>query len=372
VIHLDVDRSTVWNAHILQKRRSSSTQEGIQMRRAVKIFRLIAGGLLVAIPAVASCQIVNFDPPDGTETQPAAINASGTIVGRYQEIDGDGVQPGFIRDAGGNFTALYGPVPDTTQTVPVSINDAGEITGWYSVGATVHGFSLDAEGNYTSFDPPGSIATTPFSINSAGEISGNYSTSGAGGDVGFLRDTSGNFVTFGGPGSCGDAVINAFVSASGEVAGTCSFHSGRFYTFFIRAADGILTQYGNPFGGTVIYVQSINDRDVLVGYYTDTAGTVHGFWGNAAGLHSFDYPGATSTAATAINFTGTVTGLYYDANSASHGFVRDQAGNFTSFDDPNAGIKVSQGTRPAAINLSGQTTGQFNGPNGVAHGFLRK
>jgi len=342
------------------------------MHHALKIARLIAAGLLLAIPAVASCQIINFDPPGGTETQPAAINASGTIVGRYQEIDGDGVQPGFIRDAGGNFTALYGPVPGTTQTVPVSINDAGDITGWYSVGTNVHGFLQDAEGNYTSFDPPGSIATTPFSINSAGEISGNYSTSGAGGDVGFLRDSTGDFATFGGSGSCGDAVINAFVSASGEVAGTCSFHGGRTYTFFIRTASGVLTEYGNPFGGSVIYVQSINDRDVLAGFYTDAAGVTHGFWGNASGLHSFDYPGAASTAPTAINLTGTITGLYYDANSASHGFVRDQAGTFTSFDDPNAGMKVSQGTRPVAINLFGQITGQFDGPNGVTHGFLRK
>jgi hypothetical protein len=342
------------------------------MRLAVKVARIVAG-LLIAIPASqASGQIISFDPPDGTETQPAAINSSGTVTGRYQEIDGDGVQPGFIRDTSGNFTTLYGPVPDTTQTVPVSINDAGEITGWYSVGATVHGFLLDAEGNYTSFDPPGSVATTPFSINSSGEISGDYNTSGAGEDVGFLRDTSGNFVTFGGPGSCGDAVINAFVSASGEVAGTCSFHSGRKYTFFIRTAGGILTEYGNPFGGSVIYVQSINDRDVLAGFYTDAAGITHGFWGNASGLHSFDYPGATSTAPTAINLTGTITGLYYDANSASHGFVRNQAGDLTSFDDPHAGAKASQGTRPSAINLSGEITGQFTDPKGVDHGFLRK
>jgi hypothetical protein len=48
--------------------------------------------------------------------------------------------------------------------------------------------------------------------------------------------------------------------------------------------------------------------------------------------------------------------------------VRDQLGNFTSFDDPNAG---SQGTTPAAINRSGQITGQFTSRADIDHGFLR-
>jgi len=339
----------------------------------LKIILRIAAGLLIAIPATAgSAKIITFDPPGGTETQPAATNSSGTVVGRYQDNNGDGIQPGFIRDANGNFTALYGPVTGTTQTVPVSVNDAGQITGWYSDGKTVHGFLRDTGGSYTTFDPPGSVSTTPDSINSAGQISGVYNTSGASTNVAFLRDSTGNFVTFGGPGSCGDAVVNAVLSASGEVAGTCSYHGGRRYTFFIRTASGILTEYGNVFGGTVIFVQAINDHNILAGYYTDAAGLAHGFWGDSSGLHSFDYPGALSTGATGINLGGTITGFYFGADSVHHGFVRDQLGNFTSFDAPNGGTKVGQGTTPTAINLSGQITGQVVGLQRVAHGFLRR
>lgn len=340
-------------------------------RNLLKIALLTAARLLIAVPATdASSQIINFDAPGGTETQPTAINASGTVVGRYQDGNGDGIEPGFIRDASGNFTALYVPVSGTTETVPVWLNDAGQITGWYSDGkSSFHGFLRDTAGNYTSFDPLGSIRTQPQSINSAGQISGVYTTSGTDMDVAFLRDSMGNFVTFGGPGSCGDLVLNAVLSASGEIAGTCTYNDGT-YKYFIRSASGILTEYGNPFGGAVIYMSAINDHNVLAGYYIDTAGLAHGFWGDTSTIHSFDYPGAMFTVPTGINLAGTITGYYSGADGVRHGFVRDRLGNLTSFDDPHAG---TQGTTPTAINRAGQITGQFVGPYyDVAHGFLRK
>jgi hypothetical protein len=186
-----------------------------------------------------------------------------------------------------------------------------------------------------------------------------------------LRDPTGSFVSFGGSGSCGVLVSNALRSASGEIAGTCSYNNGTV-TYFIRTASGILTEYRDPFGGTVISVSAISDQDVLAGYYTDAAGLGHGFWRDISGVHPFDYPGATLTAATGINHSGTITGYYFGADAVRHGFVRDPLGNFTSFDGPNAEIKADHGTTPTAINNSGQITGQFDGRYGVTHGFLRK
>ena len=329
---------------------------------------LTAASLLITIPVAASGdKIISFDPPGGTETQPAAINASGTVVGRYQDSNGDGIQPGFIRDTSGNFTALHAPVSGTTQTVAVWLNDAGQITGWYGNGIGVHGFLRDAGGNYTSNDPPGSDRTMTQSNNNAGQISGVYTTSTTDMDVAFLRDPAGSFTTFGGPGSCGDSVLNAMLSASGEIAGTCYYNNGT-YTYFIRSSSGILTEYADPFGGTVIFVSAISDRNVLVGSYVDATGLAHGFWRGDSGVHSFDYPGAMFTTPTGINVAGTITGYYSGADGIRHGFVRDQLGNFTSFDDPNAG---SQGTTPAAINRSGQITGQFTSRADIDHGFLR-
>jgi hypothetical protein len=338
-------------------------------RYALKTALLTPACLLIVIPAAASGgKIISFDPPGGINTQPAAINASGTVVGLYAESKNGAIQPGFIRDASGNFTSLHVPFTDTNQTAPVWLNDEGQITGWYSNGISVHGFLRDAGGRYTSFDPPGSVRTMPQSVNSAGQISGVYTTSTTDMDVAFLRDPAGRFTTFGGPGSCGDSVANALLSATGEIAGTCFYNDGN-YTYFIRSVDGTLTELGNPFGGRGILVSAINDQNILAGYYIDDSGLAHGFWRDASGAHSFDYPGALFTVPTGINVTGTIVGYYSGADAVRHGFVRDQAGNFTSFDDPNAG---PQGTTPAAINRSGQITGQFaSGTRGVSHGFLR-
>jgi hypothetical protein len=361
ILHLDYARLRVWNA------------DCPMTGPALKIALLTALALLMTIPATsATDKIISFAPPGGIETQPSAINASGTVVGRYQDNDGDGIQPGFIRDASGNFTALYAPLEGTTETTAVWINDAGQITGWYSDGkSSFHGFLRDKVGNYSSFDPPGSVRTQPQSINSAGQISGVYTTSVTSLDVGFLRESTGTFVTFGGPGSCGDSVLNAALSTSGEIAGSC-YYNGGTVTYFIRTAGGILTEYSDPFGGTVISVTAISDQDVLAGYYTDASGVGHGFWRDISGVHSFDYPGATFTVATGINHSGTITGYYAGADAVRHGFVRDPLGNFTSFDGPNAEIKADHGTTPTAINNSGQITGQFDGRYGVTHGFLRK
>jgi hypothetical protein len=208
----------------------------------------------------------------------------------------------------------------------------------------------------------------PQSINSTGQISGVYTTTVTSLDVGFLRDTAGSFTTFGGPGSCGDSIANALLSATGEIAGTCFYNDGN-YTYFIRPADDTLTEYGNPFGGKGILVSAINDQNVLAGYYIDDSDLAHGFWRDGSGAHSFDFPGAMFTVPTGINILGTITGYYSGADGIRHGFVRDKLGNYTSFDDPNAG---PEGTTPAAINRSGQITGQFaSGTQGIAHGFLR-
>jgi hypothetical protein len=339
-------------------------------RHALKIALMTALALLMAIPATAGTdKIISFAPPGGIETQPAAINASATVVGRYQDNNGDGISPGFIRDASGIFTALYVPIAGTTETTATWINDTGQITGWYSDGKfSFHGFLRDKVGNYTSFDPLGSTRTVPQTINSGGEISGVYSTSFT---SGFLRDATGNFATFGGPGSCGDSVVNAVLSASGQIAGTCYYNGGTF-TYFIRTGDGILTEYSDSFGGAVISVSAISDQDVLTGYYEDAVGLIHGFWRDSSGLHPFDYPDSSLTAPTGINFSGTITGYYENEDGTRHGFVRDPLGNFTSFDAPNAETKAGRGTTPVAINRSGQITGQFDGRYDIVHGFLHK
>jgi hypothetical protein len=63
---------------------------------------------------------------------------------------------------------------------------------------------------------------------------------------------------------------------------------------------------------------------------------------------TFDVPGAGTgsgqgTQAFAISPEGTITGVYIDSGTVSHGFVRVRDGTFTKFDAPGAGTGSGQG-----------------------------
>jgi hypothetical protein len=111
-----------------------------------------------------------------------------------------------------------------------------------------------------------------------------------------------------------------------------------------------------------------------------------------SGIITFDAPGAIPVAGSfdgtfpsSINNAGTITGIYVDANTLYHGFLRSPGGEFTTVDAPGAGTSV--GTRfrafpavAATVNIKtrsinnndrGAITGNYIDSNNVSHGFLR-
>ena len=87
---------------------------------------------------------------------------------------------------------------------------------------------------------------------------------------------------------------------------------------------------------------------------------------------TFDVPGAGTginqgTIPYSINAAGTITGYYLDSKATYHGFLRDAAGGFTTFDVPGAD---TNGTFPISINAEGTVTGAYTGPQGT-YGFVR-
>jgi hypothetical protein len=110
-----------------------------------------------------------------------------------------------------------------------------------------------------------------------------------------------------------------------------------------------------------------------------------------SGIITFDAPGAIPVAGSfdgtfpsSINNGGTIAGIYVDANTLYHGFLRSPGGEFTTLDAPGAGTSV--GTRfralpasPATVNIRthsintndrGAITGNYFDSNNVSHGFL--
>ncbi len=74
----------------------------------------------------------------------------------------------------------------------------------------------------------------------------------------------------------------------------------------------------------------------------------------SSGIITFDAPGAIPVAGSfdgtfpsSINDGGTIAGIYVDADTLYHGFLRSPGGEFTTLDAPGAGTSV--GTRFRAV-----------------------
>ena len=274
-------------------------------------------------------RFVSFDAPgadltpgDYNGTYPSSINVWGSITGSYQGADT--VFHGFLRSPAGKFTTFQAPGADTTAgsyngTSPSSINDLGAITGNYDdANGFSHGFLRSPDGNFMTFDVPGAsgYGTFPKVVNLEGAVVGFYTDSNYSFHA-FLRSPDGKFTTWIGPDACtgngsegcygsGGSNINAF----GTVAGGFEDNSGNFvHHSFVRNAEGKLTTFDVPGAGT--------------GSYQGT-----GCPGCDLGLNQF----------------GAIAGIYIDANSVNHGFLRNPNGKITTFDAPGAGTDSYEGT----------------------------
>lgn len=191
-------------------------------------------------------------------------------------------------------------------TIGKAIAADGTIAGFYiDSNATTHGFLRSAAGEFTTFDPLGSVATYPHALNSTHAVVGQYVDS-KNVEHGFLRSADGVIVTFDAP----------------------------------RAGK-------NPDQGTSLVDIATNES--IVGYYLDHSSAYHGFLiTRGVKFTEFDAPGAGTgafqgTTTAGLNYRGEVGGSYVDSNSFSHGFVRAPNGTFTEFDPQG-----SLGTYPAS------------------------
>jgi hypothetical protein len=86
---------------------------------------------------------------------------------------------------------------------------------------------------------------------------------------------------------------------------------------------------------------------------------------------TFDVRGAAGTIPSSINRAGAITGYYWDASDAYHGFLRAPNGRITTFDAPGAGPGEGEGTFPMSINSNGTVVGYVQDTDMLTHGFSR-
>ena len=139
-----------------------------------------------------------------------------------------------------------------------------------------------------------------------------------------------------------------------------------FVTFDVPGAGAGSYQGTSP--------SSINLEGEITGLYIDASSLAHGFLRSPLGfLTTFDAPGEINgTYPSSINLLGAVTGYYYDVNFVGHGFLRSSNGTFTTFEAPGAGTTTSpQGTTPEALNPLGVIAGIATDSSNFSNGFLR-
>ncbi len=375
-------------------------------RKAVFVLCLVLG--MLGLGSTASAQegrIITFDAPgadttpgDFNGTYPSSINVWGVITGSYQGTDT--VYFGFLRGPGGKFTSFQAPGADTTVgayngTTPSSINDLGVITGsYYDANGFGHGFLRSPDGKFTTFDVPdaGGYGTFPLALNLEGAVVGNYTDSNYSFRA-FLRSPDGTFTTWVGPGACdtngsqgcfgsGASNINAF----GIVVGGFEDNSGNFvHHNMVRSRDGKLKISDVPGAGTGGYQGTgcpgcylgLNQSGAIAGIYSDANSVNHGFLRSpngkftkfdapGAGTDSYEGTGCPSDCSVSLNDWGAITGTYIDANFVYHGYLRTAKGKFATV-DPTGSLFTS----PSGINNFGAITGTYIDANSVYHGFLR-
>ncbi len=98
----------------------------------------------------------------------------------------------------------------------------------------------------------------------------------------------------------------------------------------------------------------INNGNVVVGSYFDSAGLLHGYVYTGGNYTAVNYPGAAQTAVLGINDYNDIVGWYLLSGSANnHGFLRHN-GIFRTLDFP-----ASMGTTATGINKAGAIVGSY-------------
>ena len=108
----------------------------------------------------------------------------------------------------------------------------------------------------------------------------------------------------------------------------------------------------------------INNNNVIVGSYLDSASFQHGYVYKAGKYTRVDFPHASATAVLGINDNGDLVGVYQVPGPLNyHGFLR-RDGQFHKIDAPQATFS----TVPAGINNAGTIVGTYD----EAQGFVYK
>lgn len=290
----------------------------------------VAGGLLLLAPSAQASYIFQniINMGDVNFNQELAINNAGAIAGYFGDSvivpnNGYTVAPPY---GNANFTAENFPgIPPNlteTQTQVTGINNLGNTVGfWVDQNGINYGFT-DFGGVLTSVGPsPNAPVFTQFlGLNDHDEVAG----------------------------------------FSMNALGTTSA---------LLYMGGVFTNI-TPFAASNATATGVNNSGTAVGFYTDagtgdTLGFIHGV------NHGFEFPGSTFTQFLGINNSDLIVGVYQDSAGNNHGFTFNElTSQWQTVDDPFAVPGAGNGTTINGLNDKGQLVGFYVNAAGQTIGLL--
>ncbi len=267
-----------------------------------------------------------IDVPGASSTVVEGINDAGYLVGQ-ETVSGQ--EFAFTYD-GTSFHQIQ--EQSAHNTVGTGINNSGVISGYYEPNSSTprYGFTDDGHGGFTSINLSPSISSGANGINDAGVVVGQsylHTVSGATPVYTGYIDDHGSVTWLNAPGtltSNGYTAANG-INDAGHVAGDFETQYGTGNQGFLYE-NGQFTVIDDPNAGPQgTSAQGINNVDQIAGFYTDSAGLLHGFIDSNGVFTTVDDPlGVNGTLLTGINDAGQVSGYYLDSNHVAHGFVANQ------------------------------------------------
>jgi hypothetical protein len=286
---------------------------------------LVFAFVLAAAP-LASAQTPGYDYtsvyyPGSANTAVYAINDAGIFVGALKETGG--AHRAILGTAGSlALLGLNTPLAAAKESWAFTVNRHGDVGGaYFDAAGVLHGYVLRASGAFEVVDRPGWAGTEVWGINAGGTIVG-ISTDASGATSAYrLRGGSFESVDLPGMVATYPYSVNDFEEIAGEAVKTAGTN-GYGYLQGPRGRVATFTAPGSAPEQT--YFISVNDRNVVLGGYSDAAGNSSPFIRDRAGYRMFELPpsfDAVYTSAATINTRGDVVGWYYDSAFVAHGFV---------------------------------------------------
>jgi len=290
--------------------------------------------LCLALSAVGVAQTsfkyVSINYPGAYSTQANGINNGGEIVGTYTKSSCtvSCVTRGF-KYVNKTFTSIN--FPGAYSTSVEGVNDYGDIVGSYITSADAvitHGFLLLHGGHFETLDLTGlsQSNTSPFGVNKYLTVVGSYIDDSSAG-VGFIWK-NGNFTKV----DLGGGAVQQSLNDDSNLGVMVGFFSrnGVPHMFLKKGSDVDVLPNTRTKAGTM-QSGGVNGRGDVVGvvyghaaFYAPQMERGEGSSdGPEPAFHyvELNFPGATQTAPSKINYNRAIVGTYQKSDHVNHGFL---------------------------------------------------